>query len=39
MDEAILESGEALHTQRVRDLFFGELRVLLAAELSRYATG
>jgi hypothetical protein len=38
-DEALLESGEALHTQGVRDLFFQEIRVLLAAELGRYATG
>jgi hypothetical protein len=36
-DEAILESGEALHTQGVRDRFFRELRVLLAAELREQA--
>ncbi len=32
-DEAVLDPGEALHTQRVRDFFFGELRALLSAEL------
>ena len=32
-DEAILEPAQAIHTQRVRDLFFRELRALLAAEL------
>lgn len=38
-DEAILEPDEALHTQRVRDLLFAELRALLAAELSGRALG
>lgn len=33
-DEAILEPAKARHTQRVRDLFFRELRECLAAELS-----
>jgi hypothetical protein len=32
-DEAILEPAEAFHTQEVRELFFGELRALLASEL------
>ncbi len=31
-DEAILGPAEARHTQAVRDLFFEELRVLLAAQ-------
>jgi hypothetical protein len=35
-DEVILELAEALHTQRVRNLFFRELRELLAAELSEH---
>jgi hypothetical protein len=30
-DEAVLETAEALHVQRTRDLFFRELRTLLAA--------
>ncbi len=38
-DETNLSPPEALHTQRVRDLFFGELRVLLAAELSGHMAG
>ncbi len=38
-DEAILEPAEALHTQRVRHLFFRELRALLAAELSEHVAG
>jgi hypothetical protein len=33
-DEAVLETAEALRTQRARDLFFVALRALLAAELS-----
>lgn len=35
-DEAVLEPSEALRTQGARDLFFGELRVLLAAELGEH---
>lgn len=31
-DEVVLEPEEALHIQKVRDLFFGELRTLLAVE-------
>ena len=38
-DEAILDLAEALHTQGVRDLFFRELRALLAAELREHVTG
>jgi hypothetical protein len=33
LDEAVLEPDEALHIQNVRDLFFEELRRILAAEL------
>jgi hypothetical protein len=36
-DEAMLEIAEALHIQRVRDRFFGELRALLAAQLGERA--
>ena len=36
-DEAILAAAEALPAQTARDLFFGELRALLAAELRKYA--
>lgn len=36
-DEAILGATEALQTQTARDLFFGKLRVLLAAELGETA--
>jgi hypothetical protein len=32
-DQATLEYAEALHTEKVRGLFFDELRALLAAEL------
>ena len=35
-DQAALATGEALHTQRVRDRFFDELRRVLAEELARY---
>ena len=35
-DEAILEPADARHTQRTRDLFFTELRLLLAAEPSEH---
>jgi len=35
-DKAVLSSVEALQTQAIRDLFFGELRKLLAAELSEH---
>jgi hypothetical protein len=35
-DEAILEPAEALQTQRVRNLFFKELRELLAIEISEF---
>jgi hypothetical protein len=35
-DDAILEAAEALHTQRVRDLLFTELRAVLAVELSEH---
>ena len=38
-DEAILEYPEALHTQSVRDRFFEELRILLAAELGEHGAG
>ena len=38
-DEALLEPAEALHTQWVRHLFFGELRALLAAALTENAAG
>ena len=34
-DQAALSAGEALHTQRVRDRFFEELRGLLAGERRR----
>ena len=37
-DQAALAAGEAVHTQRVRDAFFAELRQLLAEELDRLAT-
>jgi hypothetical protein len=32
-DQATLEYAEALRTEEVRGLFFGELRALLAVEL------
>ena len=38
-DEAILEPPAARRTQEVRDLFFRELRVLLAAEPSAHLKG
>jgi hypothetical protein len=38
-DEAILESAEALHTQRARHLFFREIRALLEAELGEHVAG
>jgi len=38
-DEAILGPAEALRTQAVRDRFFEELRVLLAAELREHEAG
>lgn len=38
-DEAILASTEALHTQAVRELFFEELRAVLAAEPSKRGAG
>jgi len=38
-DEAILAPAEAVHTQRVRDLFFTELRAVLAAERSKDLPG
>jgi hypothetical protein len=38
-DEAILDVAEALCTQRVRDLFFRELRELMAKEMSAHARG
>ncbi|MBI5589037.1 MAG: hypothetical protein HY881_01005 [Deltaproteobacteria bacterium] len=38
-DEAILEVAEALRTQRARDLFFRELRELMAKEMSAHARG
>jgi hypothetical protein len=34
-DQAALATGEALHTQRVRDHFFDDLRFVLAEELAR----
>jgi len=37
-DQAALAAGEAVHTQRVRDAFFAELRQVLAEELDRLAT-
>ena len=39
LDEAVLEIAEAFHTQKVRDLFFGNLRELLAKEVSVHAGG
>jgi len=36
-DEAILEISEALATQRVRNLFFSELREMLTAEMNAHA--
>jgi hypothetical protein len=38
-DEAILEIAEALRIQRARDLFFSELRELMATEMSAHAGG
>jgi hypothetical protein len=38
-DEVILEVAEALRTQRARDLFFIELRALMAKEMSAHARG
>lgn len=38
-DEAILEIDEALITQRLRALFFSELRKRLVAEINTYAKG
>ena len=38
-DEAILGPAEALQTQAARDLFFGEIRTLLAAELHEFEAG
>ena len=38
-DEAMLGLAEALHTLRARDLFFAELRAVLAAELIEHAPG
>lgn len=38
-DEAVLEPAEALQTQRIRNLFFRELRALLAIEISKHAAG
>lgn len=38
-DEAILEVAEALRTQRARDLFFRELRELMAKEMTAHARG
>jgi hypothetical protein len=38
-DKIILEPAEATCVQMARDLFFGELRALLAAELRRHASG
>lgn len=35
-DQAVLTAGEAMQTQRARDLFFEELRRLLAEEVARY---
>jgi hypothetical protein len=34
-DQAALATGEALHTQRVRDHFFDDVRLVLAEELAR----
>lgn len=36
-DEALLDISEALYTQRVRDLFFKELRELVAREIRAHA--
>jgi hypothetical protein len=36
-DQAALATGEALHTQRVRDHFFDELRLALAEEIERHS--
>jgi len=38
-DDAILEIPEALATQRVRDLFFSELREMMAIEMNAHARG
>ena len=38
-DEAILEVAEALRIQKARDLFFSELRELMAKEISTHARG
>lgn len=38
-DEAVLEPTEALQTQKARDLFFGEIRALLAAETRERVAG
>jgi len=38
-DEAVLGPPEALRTQRARNLFFAELRVLVAAELNGHGAG
>lgn len=35
-DEAVLEPAEALRTEMARDLFFGEIRALLAAEMKEH---
>ena len=38
-DEAILGPAEAVQTQAARDIFFGEIRALLAEELSEHGAG
>ena len=38
-DEAALGASDALHTQRIRDRFFRELRKLLASEMRAHASG
>jgi hypothetical protein len=38
-DEAVLTPTEAARTQEVRDLFFAELRAVLAAERSKGVRG
>ena len=38
-DEVVLSPAEALHVQRTRDLFYGELRKLLAREVGEHRVG
>jgi hypothetical protein len=38
-DDVVLPAAEALHVQRTRDLFFSELRKLLAREVGEHRAG